>query len=522
VPDESVDVVVYGGTPAGLIAAVAAARLGASTLVLEQTEHVGGLSTSGLVTAESEHMLLESFSGLALEFYQRLGRAYGHAGPLFYWESRLAEQVFADMLAEAAVPVRFGQLLAQVETRAGRVQRIALTDGSTVAGRVFVDASYEGDLMAGAGVAYAVGREGRDQYGESLAGIGFVERPEQVASFAGEVTTDLPVDVCPYDDAGGLLPGVVAADGLVPGAGDRKPMAYNFRLTVSNGPDRVPIQAPPGYDPRRFTLLARYLRRRPATRLGELLAFSPFPSGHYQLQPDGRTRALPGHKWELNNRQNAVISLGHLGGQFAYPEADHAQRRAIWADHHEHNQGLLFFLAHDPDVPAALRQQAAGWGLAPDEYVDHGHWPYYLYVREARRMLGDYVVTQHDIQSDRAKPDAVALGSHWIDSHHVQRVAINPAQFRNEGRIWAKVDRPFQLPYRCLTPQAEQCTNLLVPVCVSASKVGFCPIRLESTWMALGQAAGAAAALAVAGGVPVQELDVTRLQQLLRRAGTRF
>jgi flavin-dependent dehydrogenase len=330
VPDESVDVVVYGGTPAGLIAAVAAARLGASTLVLEQTEHVGGLSTSGLVTAESEHMLLASFSGLALEFYQRLGRAYGHAGPLFYWESRLAEEVFADMVAEAGVPVRFGQLLAQVETRAGRVQRMVLTDGSTVAGRVFIDASYEGDLMAGAGVAYTVGREPSEQYGESLAGIRFVERPEQVASFVGEVTTDRPVDVCPYDDAGGLLPGVVAADGLVPGAGDRKPMAYNFRVTVSNGPDRVPIQAPPGYDPPRFTLLGRYLRLRPETRLGELLAFSPFPSGRYQLQADGRTRALPGSKWELNNRQDAVISLGHLGGQFAYPEADHAQRRAIW------------------------------------------------------------------------------------------------------------------------------------------------------------------------------------------------
>jgi hypothetical protein len=245
-PDARSDVVIYGATPAGLIAAVAAARLGASTLVLEQSRHVGGLSTSGLVTAESEHMLLECFSGLALEFYERLGRAYGHPGPLFYWESRVAEQVFQDMLAEADVRVRFGQRLEQVLTSAGRVEGIVMTNGSVVDGRVFVDATYEGDLLAGAGVSYAVGRERRDQYGESLAGIRFVEHPEEVASFVGEISTDPLVAVSPYDDQGALLPGVVAGDDIVPGKGDGKPMAYNFRVTVSTAPDRVPIEAPPG------------------------------------------------------------------------------------------------------------------------------------------------------------------------------------------------------------------------------------------------------------------------------------
>lgn len=240
------------------------------------------------------------------------------------------------------------------------------------------------------------------------------------------------------------------------------------------------------------------------------------------MGPDGRTRALPGRKWELNNRQDAVISLGHLGGQFCYPEADHAQRRRIWEDHRNHHQGLLYFLVHDRAVPRALRAEAARWGLAPDEFTDNDHWPYHLYVREARRMVGAYVLTQHDIQSHRRKPDSVALGSHWIDGHHVQRVAWSRTRFRNEGRIWVQVTAPFQIPYRCLTPSADDCANLLVPVCASASHVAFCSIRLESTWMALGQAAGVAAALAAEQNRPVQQLDAGTLQEHLLAAGVRL
>jgi hypothetical protein len=515
------DVVVYGGTPAGVTAAVAAARLGASVLVLEPSRHIGGLSTSGLVTAESEHMLLDSFSGLALEFYTRLGRAYGQPGPVFYWESKIAEMVFEELLAGADVPVRFGSLLERVDKRDDLVRAVALTDGTRVEGRVFVDASYEGDLMATAEVAHAVGRESRAQYREPLAGVRFIEAPTEVAAFVGDVTVDTPIDVSPYAD-GGLLPGVLAPDGIVVGDGDDKPMAYNFRVTVSNGADRVAIEPRPRYDAARFELLARYLHRRPDVRLEELIAFSPFPSGRYTVAPDGRTRAQPREKWELNNRQNAVLSLGHLGGQFAYPGARHDQRRAIWHDHREHNQGLLYFLAHDPDVPIALRREAARWGLAPDEYPDHEHWP--LPALRARGPQDD-----RKLRADPTRPpprsrkrDAVALGSHWIDSHDVQRIAINARQFRNEGRIWAAVDKPFHIPYRTITPRREECANLLVPVCASASKVAFCALRLEPTWMALGHAAGAAATLALEREHPVQQVDVSLLQERLRADGMRL
>jgi hypothetical protein len=520
---EPFDVVVYAATPAGISAAVAAARAGARVVLLEQTQHVGGLSTSGLVTAESEHMQLASFSGLALEVYRRLGAAYGLDGPIFYWESKVAERVFEDLLAgEDGVELRLGQHVTNVEAVGGRIGALVLDDGARVAGRVVVDASYEGDVMAAAGVSYAVGREPRSAFGEPLAGIRFVERPEEVASFVGEVTVDEPVEVAVLDERGELLAGVQPADGMVLGAGDRKPMVYNFRVTLSEGPDRVEICAPDGYDATRFELLARYLHHRPETRLEEILAFSPFASGEYSIGPGGRTRCAAGAKWELNNRQNAVISLGHPGGQFEWPDAGQEERRRIWEDHRAHNQGLLFFLAHDGDVPAPLRRQMGRFGLAPDEFADHEHWPYQLYVREARRMVGEYVLTQHDIQRDRHKHDAIALGSHWIDGHHVQRVALSPTSFRNEGRIWAQVQDPFHIPYRAITPRAEECETLLVPVCASATKVGFCPVRLEATWMAVGHAAGAAAALAVEHDVAVQRIDRGELRARLHAAGVRL
>jgi hypothetical protein len=523
---ERADVIVYGGSPAGIAAAVAAARRGASVTLLEQTRHVGGLSSSGLVTAESEHMLDESFSGIALEFYRLIGAAYGSSEPMFYWESRVAEEAFQEMLERAGVTVRYGRWVDRLQLHDQCIRSALMTDGSTVSGRVFVDATYEGDLMAHAVVPYRVGRESRAQYGETLAGVRFIERPDDAAPFAGTQAADMPIEVSPYmsprEDDHRLLPGLVSADGIVAGAADDKTMAYNFRITVSDAPDRVPITAPADYDPARYELLARYLRTRPATTLRDLIAFSPFASGRYEVAPNGRTRALPGRKWELNNRQDAVISLGYLGGQFQYPQANPEQRARIWEDHRNHHQGLLYFLAHDRAVPRSLRQEAAIWGLAPDEFTDNDHWPHYLYVREARRMVGAHVLTQHDIQSDRRKPDSVALGSHWIDGHHVQRLARSRTQFRNEGRIWVQVTRVFQIPYRCLTPCANDCGNLLVPVCVSASHVAFCSIRLEPTWMALGQAAGAAAALAAEQDVAVQRISVAALQEQLLAAGVRL
>lgn len=491
------DVVVYGGTPAGITAAVAAARRGASVLLVEPKQHVGGLTTSGLCNDEVHHMHAWTIGGLALEFYQRLARKYDRGDVratwasrrMNTWESSVAEEVFEAMLADAEVPVLFGRRVVKVAKDGPRITRITFDDGSAAAGKVFVDCTYEGDLMARAGVGYTFGREGVEQYDEPLAGVRLTDR--RVASRT-------------RDAAGELLPGISATiDELVPGAADKKVQNYNFRLTLAKDrAKKVPFPKPQRYDPKRYALLANYLRKHPETKLRDIVAYWYIGSG----------------KFEANNHQNAVISLGHFGGQFDYPDADYPQRDRIDQDHVDYTQGLFWFLLHDPAVPAALRRETAQWGLAADEFADHGNWPYYLYIREARRMRGRCVMTQRDVQEDRTKKDAIGLGSHYIDAHHVQRVAVSEAAFTNEGRLWTP-GKVYEIPYRAITPKRAECDNLLVPVCASFSHVAFCTYRLEPTWMVAGQSAGVAAALAVPPGAAVQQIEVRRLQQALRAAG---
>ena len=489
------DVVVYGAVPCGIAAAVAAAREGARVLLIEPTRHVGGMSTSGLNTAETEHMLTWTFGGIAMEFYTRMGRHYGFDAPAYYFESHVAEQVFLEMLAEANVDIRYGCRVARVMTGSTRIEGVELTDGSIVTGRVYVDASYEGDLMARAGVDYTYGREGRDEFGESLAGIRLDRQPRRAVTVAD----------------GELLAGISGwASDVVEGAPDRGVMNYNWRLCFSNHPDRqAPIPEPDHYDRSRYRLLEHWLREE--TAAGRIVKLTDILD-LYQHAP-GRP-----DKWEVNNTQSAIISLGHFGGQLDYPDADYATRDRIVVDHREYTLGLLHFLATDDAVPERTRAQMRQWGLANDEFPDNDHWPYQLYVREARRMRGAYVMTQHDVQTDRRKPDAIAMGSHFIDSHHVQRLAVSPEAFVNEGRIW-RIGWAYQIPYRSLTPLRRQCTNLLVPGAASFTHVAFCTYRLESTWMMSGHAAGVAAALAARTGVAVQDVDVTDLRQRLVRQG---
>ena len=423
------DVVVYGGTPGGVAAAVAAARMGASVLLVEQTGHVGGLNTSGINTAETEHMLKWTIGGLALEFYERLGKAAGKEGPAFYFLSGTAEKAFEAMLSEAKVAVRRSLRVAKVEKNGPRIGRITLTDGSDVAAKVFIDATYEGDLAARAGVAMTWGREGRDAYDEPLAGFR-LERD--------------PVRAPTQDGSGKLLPGIsVRSADLKEGEGDRKVMNYNFRLCFTKNPaNRVPLPRPERYDRARYRLLEHWLRERAAgnqkTALGHILDLYRRENG----------------KFEVNKKQAAIISIGHFGGQFDYPDAGYARRDEIVADHKDFTLGLLRFLATDESVPEALRAETAAWGLARDEFADNGNWPHYLYVREARRMVGRHVMTQRDVQEDRRKPDGVGMSSHFIDGHHVQRAAVSGEAFVNEGRIW-RIGWAYQIPYRSLTPKAE-------------------------------------------------------------------
>ena len=484
------DVLVYGGVPCGIAAAIAAARGGATVVLVEPNRHIGGLSTSGLNTAETEHMLKWTIGGIALEFYQRLGREYGGGGPEFFFESSVAEKVYLEMLREAGVTVRFGVHVDKVSKEGTRIQRITLSDGSQMAAKVFVDAGYEGDLMARAGVTSSFGRESKAEYGEEAAGVRF----DKIARPAATV-----------DDKGRLLPGISGwAKDLKEGDAHPGTMNYNFRLTFAKDPAlQVPVPQPSHYDRHRYALLENWLRgkqeRKEAVKLTDLLDFYGRRNG----------------KFEVNNKQEAIFSLGHFGGQFGWPNASYEERDRLFADHWDYTLGLLKFLAEDDSVPPNVRAEMKAWGLHKDEFKDNGNLPSQLYVREARRMRGEYVVRQQDVQNERRKPDAIGIASHFIDCHHVQRLALSHTEFINEGRIW-RTCAAYQIPYRALIPKAAECTNLLVPGAASYTHVAFCTYRLESVWMIGGHAAGAAAAMAAETGKAVQQVDVPALQGKLR------
>ncbi len=518
--EDSFDVVVYGGVPCGIAAAIAVAREGAKVLLIEPTKHVGGLNTSGLNTAETEHMLKWTFGGIALEFYQRMGRQYGTDKPAYYFQSSVAEKAFNDMLREAGVTVKFGARVKTTEVRPqknlkrvmreveidgrkmhldrlegsdNRIDGITLTDGTKLSAKVFIDASYEGDLMARAGVKYAVGRESVSEFNEDGAGIRFEATPRKAAT---------------VDEKGNLLPGISGwAKDFKEGDAHRGVMNYNWRLCISKDPQkRVPFPEPKNYNRARYRLLQNWLHEKTVAGAKVVLKDILDLYHHAPNRPD---------MIEVNNKQAAVISIGDFGQQFDYPDGDYATRDRIIAEHTEYTLGLLHFLANDESVPENLRNETREYGLHKDEFADNGHWPYQFYVREARRMRGEFVVTQKDVIEDRRKPDAIAMGSHFIDSHHVQRLAVSPTEFVNEGRIW-RIGYAYQIPYRAITPKAAECTNLLVPGAASYTHVAYCTLRLESTWMMVGHAAGVAAVMAARANTPVQGIDVAALQNKLR------
>lgn len=484
------DIVVYGGVPCGIAASITAAREGAKVVLIEPTKHVGGLSTSGINTAESEHMLKWTIGGFADEFYRRLGAHYQTGGPEYFFESSIAEKIYLEMLREAGVEVRFGASVDKVAKEGARITEIVLTDGSKLQAKVFIDAGYEGDLMARAGVKYTVGREAKAEFGEEAAGVRFDKTARQART---------------VDERGELLPGISAwAKDLHEGDAHRAPMNYNFRLTVAKDPKlQVPIPAPKHYDEKRYALLANWFRdqtkQKKPVKLADIIDLYGRRNG----------------KFELNNKQSAIYSLGHFGGQFDWPDASYEQRMRIYQDHMDYTLGLLHFLATDASVPVNVQEEMKSLGLHKDEFIDNYNLPEQLYVREARRMRGEHVVTQQDVQEDRRKPDSIGMSSHFIDCHHVQRVALNENEFVNEGRIW-RMGYAYQIPYRALTPQAAECTNLLVPGAASYTHVAFCTLRLESVWMITGHAAGIAAAMAVKDDVAVQKVPLGPLQGKLR------
>jgi FAD dependent oxidoreductase len=494
------DVVVYGGTAGGVMAAYSAAREGLKVALLEPTRHIGGMVSGGLGWTDTGKK--EVIGGYALDFYRRAGRHYemSRYGQEIAWthEPHVAEEIFRQMLAEAKVTVLEAHRLREskgVKKSGTAIAEIYMENGASFTAAIFIDSSYEGDLMAQAGVSYTVGRESMAQYGESLAGVRG-ETPKH------QFTVNIPA----RDENGHLLPEIFAQSPGPPGSADKKVQAYNFRLCFSDDPqNQVGFYQPEGYDPHRYELLARLLKARTE-------AEGAAPRLDTLMKPD----RIENHKADVNN--NGAFSTDYLGGSWDYPDASYQRRAEIWQAHKDYMAGLLYFLARDPRVPDATQKELNNWGLCRDEFTDNDHWPYQLYIREARRMVGDFVMTQKDLQTELAKPDPIGMGSYNSDSHNVERIANAEGFVRNEGDVQVPVE-PYQIPYRIMLPKRGEAANLLVPVAFSASHVAYSSVRMEPQYMILGQAAGVAAKLAIAGGRPVQDVDPAALTERLRKQG---
>ncbi|MPY91060.1 MAG: FAD-dependent oxidoreductase [Luteitalea sp.] len=494
-PELEVDVLVYGATSAGVIASYTAKQRGHSVLLVEPGRHVGGMSSGGLGHTDIGNKY--AVTGLGLDFYRRLGRYYGQF-EAWQFEPRAAEQVFESYLDEADVEVLFSRRLKAVEKAGTRVRSVTLeyagrgarSPDLVIAAKQFIDATYEGDLVARSGASYTVGREPNNRYDEAINGVQLMTGHQ------------FPEGVDPYvrrgDPSSGLLP-EISGVGVEPnGTGDRKVQAYNFRMALCQGEQTIPIEPPDGYEPGRYELLVRLMEKRPWKSLSDGFIISRMPNG----------------KTDWNNRGG--FSTDYIGKSWDYPEGDYARRTQIWREHEQYQKGLLHFIATDPRVPEHLRKEMQAWGYCRDEFLDTGGWPHQLYVREARRLIGEYVMTEHNARGAVNVDDGVGLAAYTMDSHNAQRVVVD-GMVKNEGNVEVGGFPPYPIAYRSLTPKRAEVTNLLVPVALSATHIVYGSIRMEPVFMVLGQAAAVAASMAIEANASVQEVDVTALQRALRQ-----
>ncbi len=493
----SAEVVVYGGSPSGVMAAVAAARTGASVILIESTGHVGGMMANGLTATDYGHP--QTIGGITDEFFDRIEAFEGSAYGRWRFQPSSAEAILLTMLSQAGVALVVGEPLREtngVEMDGTTIRRIHTT-GRTIEGGIFIDASYEGDLMALAGVSHRTGRESSAEYGEMRAGVGV-----SASVFSVPVGLDAAVPLA-------------APTGSV-GSGDNRIQYSNFRLCFSKDvANQVPFEAPANYDPSDYDLAAAYIASR--------VSRGHTPDITWFLWPVATTNG----KFDVNN--NGPVSIGIHGLNTEYPNGSYEKREEIAADLERYTRGFLHFLHSDSRVPSLIRSQMAAYGLCADEFVDNGNWPRLFYLREGRRMVGRHVVDERDVLVERVKPDTIAIASYAFDSHHISRWIDANRQLRLEGGFWSgrAAATRWSIPYRSLTPSADEATNLLVSVTASATHVADASLRMEPQYMLMGEAAGTAAAIASAGfgtqgqaSMAVQEVPVESLRAALRSRGS--
>ena len=522
-PMMTYDLVIYGGTSAAITAAVQARRMGKTVVVVSPDEHLGGSSSGGLGFTDTGDKSV--IGGISREFYQRIWAhydkpaawrwqtrdEYGNKGQgtpaidgaqrtMWIFEPHVAEQVFDDLIREHGIEVHRGEWLNRtggVRKNGARIAAITMLSGRSYAGRMFVDATYEGDLMAAAGVAYAVGREAQSAYGEKWNGVqtGVLHHRHHF----GVLSAKISPYVVPGDPKSGLLPRVSAAPPGDYGQADKRIQAYCYRLCLTDHPDnRLPFPRPEGYDPRQYELLLRVFEA------GWRETFQKFDP-------------IPNRKTDTNN--HGPFSTDNIGFSYDYPDASYERRREILKEHETYQKGWLYFIANDPRVPKDVQAEMRRWGLAKDEFTRSGGWPHQIYVREARRMLGTFVMTEQELLKQRPTPEPVGMGSYTIDSHNVQRYVTPDGSVQNEGDIGVSTNGPYSIAYGAMVPKRGQADNLLVPVAVSSSHIAFGSIRMEPVFMVLGQSAATAAALAIDGGTAVQDVPYARLRERLLKDG---
>ncbi len=522
--EKGADVIVYGGTSAGIAAAIQSSRMGKSVILIEPTNRIGGLTTGGLGQTDIGNKI--AIGGISREFYENIktyyddfsnwkwqkkseyldgGQTRTERGENSMWtfEPSAALSVYQDMISKEDISLVYNERLNRekgIKKRDGKILSIQMESGKVFSGKVFIDATYEGDLLAAVGVTYTYGRESNDQYGETLNGV---QANIKNTSLLGVVSKNgfnhnFVQGVDPYIKKGnpesGLLPGINEKPGLE-GSGDKNIQAYCFRMCLTDHPEnRIPFVKPNGYAEMDYELLLR----------------------NYEAGFNGVpwiNSGMPNRKTDTNNRNG--FSTDFIGQNYNYPEASYDEREKIVEKHRNYQMGLMWTLANHSRIPEKIRKEVSRWGTAKDEFERPDGWQQQLYIREARRMVSDYVMTQHNCEGLHIPNDPVGLGAYGMDSHHTQRYVDANGFVQNEGNVECKVKAPYPISYKSIVPKKEECKNLLVPVCLSATHIAFGSIRMEPVFMVLGQSAATAAALAIDTGSSVQDIPYRSLQKRL-------